>query len=336
MRQNNTPVRRQVDEVLTAQQLTLLKDIMLCRGWPLGFMITGFHEKIGMTKAESAAYYERQSRLQEESHAKFCQQQNENDEQSFAVLSPAQRETVTRIVGKADADQIAALRQQQTVTTWWAKPMPNRLQWLDTVISKPIQPPAMFPIRAYFNRICRRNSVNRGTTEDALHSSGRIRTRELYKLAKARSSGGVKQAAGNLVATNAAAEQGKPKKQGPVEITEQGWIKAEQPKSQQKAEELERQLRQQIKAVLTPEQSAKFKAFSLHKAIGRCLRAPWFLKDLNLTKEQQDKLARLREDRSYIWTDNASEMGRKLLDTLSPQRRQKLMEELDRRQWLNL
>ena len=123
---------------------------------------------------------------------------------------------------------------------------------------------------------------------------------------------------------------------GAVGVTPQGGIKAKQPELQQKAEELEKQFRQQLRAAFTSRQLAALKQIALRKAIGRSLRDPKTLETLGLSEQQKAELGRLREERAWIRPQLCRKVGQQFLKQLTPRQRQKLVEELDRRQWLNL
>ena len=112
--------------------------------------------------------------------------------------------------------------------------------------------------------------------------------------------------------------------------------KADRPELQQKSQELETQLREQIKGVFTPQQWTTLKTILRQKAMVRSLENPRILEGLSFTEQQKKQLRQLREDRANILPEVGRKVGEPLLNTLTPQQRQKLSEELDRQEWLNL
>ena len=111
-------------------------------------------------------------------------------------------------------------------------------------------------------------------------------------------------------------------------------LKKKNPEVLRKTDELKKQLRQQIETVFTPAQAETFKKIALRKAVLKLLNNPQILKDIKATDQQIAELSRLREDRAWFRDNLYREEGKNIIKKLSPQQREKLVEELDRQEWL--
>ncbi len=253
-------------------------------------------------------------------HEKYLQSLIENDEQSLAVLNPQQREQIEREVGKADAELIAIFGNCRFEVQ--SPPGVGHISY-DTLY-EPDMRKALGATQGQLDKVT-------AILNDSQPS------RELYDMGQEKTAGG-----GTLTLWSAwsaappTSINGQPPKIGPPAQTPQGWIKAKLPDLQPKAEAVERQLHEQIKEVFTAQQWASLREASHRMAIGRCLRDSRILENLGVTPQQQEQLGRLREGRTYIYWELSRKLGQKLLDTLSPQQREKLVEELERQEWSNL
>ena len=288
------PIRKQIDQVLTAQQLAGLKYIMLCEKVPMAWGLSERLTKVlGMTGEQLKAVFENNSNFPTDIYAKTKDLQQEIDEKRLSILSAAQREELERQAGKRDYVQTAFFERKGfilTPSTGVGLLQLHGLSKLDVNKAMAISGDQWFKI----NEILKSQPAQ-----------------ELYKLWEPKIAGKAGASTGN------AAD-----------------LKKKNPELERKTEELNRQLRDQIEKVFTPEQAETLKKIALQKAVLRLLKNPQTLKDINATDQQIKELDRLREERTWIYTQVSHEAGKKIVDKLSPQQREKLVEELDRQEWI--
>jgi hypothetical protein len=284
------PIRKQIDQVLTAQQLAALKYIMLCEKAPMHW---GLSEDLGMTEGQLKALFENASNDPTYIYAKTKELQQENDDKRLSVLSPAQREELERQAGKRDYVQSAFFERKGSILT-------------------PSTGVGLLRLRGLSELDVNKAMALSGEQWDKINEILKSQpAQELYKL------WGPK-IAGKAGATTGNAED----------------LTKKNPELERKTEELNRQLRDQIEKVFTPEQAETLKKIALQKAVLRLLKNPQTLKDINATDQQIKELDRLREERTWIYKQVSHEAGKKIVDKLSPQQREKLVEELDRQEWI--
>ena len=288
------PVRKQIDQVLTAQQLAALKYIMLCEKAPMAWGLSERLTKVlGMNGEQLKALFENNSNFPTDIYTTAKELQQENDDKRLSVLSPAQREELERQAGKRDYVQSAFFERKGfilTPSTGVALLRLHDLSELDV------------------NKAMAFSGEQWVKINEILKSQP---AQELYKLW------------GPKIAGKAGASTGNAE-----DLTKKN------PELERKTEELNRQLRDQIEKVFTPEQAETLKKLALQKAVLRLLKNPQTLKDINATDQQIKELDRLREERTWIYKQVSHEAGKKIVDKLSTQQREKLVEELDRQEWL--
>ena len=116
-------------------------------------------------------------------------------------------------------------------------------------------------------------------------------------------------------------------------LTPQLEQKMMQPEFRQRVEELKKQFRQQIEAVLTTQQLTTLKKLALQKAIARRARDPEIPADLHPTEQQKKEMYKLFAANAEIMPRLFREGREKFVETLSPQQQQKCFEELERQEW---
>jgi hypothetical protein len=289
------PIRKQIDQVLTAQQLAALKYIMLCEKAPLvwGLSEQRLTKVLGMTGEQLKALFVNNSNFITDVYAKSKELQQEIDDKRLSVLSPAQREKLERQAGKLDYVQSAFFERKGSILT-------------------PSTGVGLLRLRGVSELDVNKAMAISGEQWDKINEILKSQpAQELYKLW------------GSKIAGQAGASTGNAE-----DLTKKN------PELERKTEELNRQLRDQIEKVFTPEQAETLKKIALQKAVLRLLKNPQTLKDINVTDQQIKELDRLREERTWIYTQVSHEAGKKIVDKLSPQQREKLVEELDRQEWL--
>ena len=91
--------RKLVEEVLTADQLATLRNLVLCEDAPYGLQNPSY----GLSDKQSEEYGRLLHQMQEQTEQSY----RENEDKSLAVLSPQQREQIERQLGKTDLLQSA-------------------------------------------------------------------------------------------------------------------------------------------------------------------------------------------------------------------------------------
>jgi hypothetical protein len=288
------PIRKQIDQVLTAQQLTALKYIMLCEKSPMAWGLSERLTKVlGMTGEQLKALFENNSNFPTDIYAKTKELQQEIDEKRLSILSAAQREELERQAGKRDYVQSAFFERKGFILT-------------------PSTGVALLRLHDLYELDVNKAMALSGDQWDKINEILKSQpAQELYKLWGPKIEGKVDASTGN-------AED----------------LKKKNPELERKTEELKRQLRDQIEKVFTPEQTETLKKIALQKAVLRLLKNPQTLKDINASDQQIKELDRLREERTWIYKRLSHEAGKKIVDKLSPQQREKLVEELERQEWL--
>jgi hypothetical protein len=291
------PVRKQVDQVLTAEQLTALKNITLRRMASLGWGLTEPLTKIlGISDAEQEAFYKNVSKLNAESYEKSKDLENEISDKMLAVLTPAQRTELERQAGKRDCVLSAFFERIGALYT----PSTDMAELELDDLSEPDVRKALALSRDQWDKI------------NAILKSQPVQ--ELYKLLGLR----VKEENGRIVTTGPEEDERKIQKT---------------PDRERKTNELKGKLRDQIEKVFTPQQAATLKTIALRKVVLRLLKDPRTLKELNATDQQISELKRLREQRAWVYYEQMYKAGEAIVDKLSPQRRERLVRELDREEW---
>jgi hypothetical protein len=307
-----TSFRRQVDDVLSAEQLAKLKDIMLAEKATIRWMMQAQAlEKLGLNNEQQNAFHQDQASLQRDGIEEQRRRERENDAQSLAVLTAQQCGQIEREVAAADAEQAGVFGE-----SCFMLDVSNK----NGHVYYPIlfKPDVLKELGLSTEQL--------QTLQDIISYSRA--SRELYELDRPESMASAKAGPATVSISSSVANP-------PAAKPHPGWIVASKPERQEQSEKLEKELRDQIRAVFTPEQLAAFKKLSLRIAVARALRKPEALGDLHLTDQQKQSLLRLREDRAWIWPQLNRKVGEELLKRLTPQQRARLVEELDRQQWLS-
>ena len=93
-----------------------------------------------------------------------------------------------------------------------------------------------------------------------------------------------------------------------------------QPEFQRKVEDLKRQLRQQIDAVLTPPQLAMLRKLVLQKVVARRVRDPEIPADLHPTEQQKKDMSRLFAAKAETMQRIYREASEKSVERTQPSR----------------
>lgn len=91
-----------------------------------------------------------------------------------------------------------------------------------------------------------------------------------------------------------------------------------QPEFRRQVEDLKKQLRQQIEAVLTPAQLDTLRKLALQQAMARRARDPEIPADLHPTEQQKKEMYRLFAAKAETWPRLYREARERLLGALSP------------------
>jgi hypothetical protein len=369
IRQAARPVRRQVEALLTPAQLARLRMLaLLDRPSPSRLL---YDLKAGLTD-EQKAERERLIRLEQqflmEGYEKLEQADHENDAKAIAILTAAQREQLERQVLEADVGMPMIFGQQLDFQftippgvghvcyppLWELRKdlglSAEQLGKLDaiSVNSQPSQ--ALYKL---FSQPP--NTPSKSGNADAKGGADQVTG---TAAPPKETHGSTKAGAGNLVLNgnnmgsaraiiSASANGGTSVSGGTLSVsarcngepddmprlTPQLEQRMRQPEFRQRVEDLKRQLRQQIDAVLTPQQLATLRRLALQKAVARRARDPEIPADLHPTQRQKTEMYRLFAARAETQTRIYRESREKFVGTLSPQERQKCLDALDRQEW---
>ena len=296
MKPLDEPARKQVEKVLTPEQLTVLRNLVLCERitFELG------RPRLRLSEEQMKEWMRLRTQGGEEMERSY----RENEAKSLAVLSPQQRGQLDRQLGQSDILRSAFF--QHPSFSFVTPPGAGTVyyQTLDTVV--------------HSNKALGISGQQR-TKLTAIYESQPAQ--ELYKLheqlfgdlsgarpepksANTQSKEPPKTAAKamgkvGVVTTTMTWHGGTPGDAAANPSMLESRL-ARHPEMQQKWKDLEKEIRRQIEAVFTPEQLATLKEIALQKAELQSLRTSRTLAEIAATEQQKEELRRLREEKTWI------------------------------------
>jgi hypothetical protein len=331
IRQQARPVRKQIEELLSAEQLAKLRTLVLYDHGPLALLYDmrdpQWYNRLSKEQKHELDNFEQiDQKLMLETDAKVRQAERECNEKTVAVLSPQQQADIERQINTDDFGNPAIFGRQlhfqpdhhMVYHVLWEvkdalKLSDEQLQKISEIFVKSQPSHELYELYA-------KNVTSLSKPPQWKDAKGGITTVGVGTITLGSEDGG----------TNT---------RNPKEIisaSKASFSGTDQPEFKQKVEDLKKQLRREIDGVLTPEQSAVLDKLLLQKAIARRAIDDQVLKDIHATQQQKDEIYRLWEERTEISHQLRHKIKEKEVDSLSPERRQKCMEELERREWPNL
>jgi hypothetical protein len=310
IRQEARPVRKQVEELLTSEQLTKLRMLVLIGEavslCDLYFYPTSLTEEKKLTE-EQKKEFKRLARFRDqlsmETSEKILQADRENDEKAVGVLTSSQREQLERQIREGESGKPIIFGQQLAFNMTFPPGVGH--------VGYP-------PLWEFQNELGLSTEQRSKLQAISVNSQPSQSLYALYKPAIQTKTGAWASSGG-----------GKP----PLSPQLEQILK--RPEVRQKVEELKKQFRQQIDAVLTPQQLTTLKKMALRKAVARRARDPEIPADLHPTERQKAEMYRLFAARAEARDRFYQESREKFVDAVSPQLRQRCFEELDRQAWGN-
>jgi hypothetical protein len=309
IRQEARPVRKQVEELLTPEQLTKLRMLVLIDEarvlCPLCIYPTSLAEEQKLTDEQKKEFKRLawlESQLVLETSEKIAQADRENDEKAVAILTSSQREQLERQIREVES----------------GKPIIFGQQLAFEVTFPGVGHVGYPPLWEFHNELGLSREQMNNLHAISVNSRPSQELYTLYKPALQRKTG-----------VWGSSRGGKP----PLSPQLEQMIK--RPEVRSKVEELKKQFRQQIDAVLTPQQLTTMKNLALQKAVARRARDPEIPADLHPTERQKAEMYQLFAAKAEARDRFYQESRGKFVDELSPQLRQRCFEELDRQAWGN-
>jgi len=260
--------------------------------------------------------------------AKVRQAELENDEKTIAVLGPQQRADIERQIGKDDFGKPAILGWQ----LHFKSDSQDGIHHMEY--------PALWEVK---DELKLSDEQSKKIYEILVKSQSSHDLYELYAKnvtslskppqGKDANEGKSSVAVGTLTLRSEAENEYTTSPEDMFSASKALFKNTEQPEFKQKVEELKKQLRREFDGVLTPEQSATLDKLLLQKTVARLAKDDQVLNDIHATQQQKDEIERLWEEGTVIRQKLWHKIKEKRVDSLSPQQRQKCMEELDRREW---
>ncbi len=299
------PVRRQVEALLTPQQLARLRMLVLIdRPYPTTLLFDLHKPATGEEAKERERLFKLEQEFQQETNEKTKQADRENDEKAVALLSPAQRTQVEREIAAAEAGWPTIFGQQLS------------FEW--------ITPPGVgyvdYPPLWEFDKELRRSREQWKKLDWVKYKPAR----EMYVLFKgADPNAGYFSLGSSFVATGNSTPR----------LSPELGRKMAQPDFRQKVEGLKKQILGEIAAALRPEQLSTLKRLALQKAVARRVRDPEIPAALHPTEQQKAAMYQLFAAKAETETRLWREGNERFVQALTPQQRQKCLDELERNDW---
>jgi hypothetical protein len=333
IRKQARPVRKQIEEVFSAEQLAKLRMLVLYDHEPLA-LLYDTHDPQWYNRLSKAEKDELENIGQigqkdlMEIVAKVRQAERENDEKTIAVLTPQQRADIERQINTGDfgkpaifgwqlhfhSDSQDGIHHMEYPVLWEVK---DELK-LSNEQSKKIyeifvkSQPSHDLYELYAKNVTSLSKPPQGKDASGYYATIAV---------------------GTLTLRSEAENEYTTSPEDPFSASKASFKDTEQPEFKQKVEELKKQLRREIDGVLTPEQSATLDKLLLQKTVARLAKDDQVLNDIHATQQQKDEIDRLWEEGTEIRQQLWHKIKEKRVDSFSPQQRQKCMEELDRREW---
>ena len=292
--------RKQIEDVLTADQLAALKNATL-HDMATAIMATPIGEKIGL----SAEQKKQLNRLQDEMHAKMNRTFRTDRDKSLAVLSDQQRE---KLIAKFAQVDIAGPEISINSGDYYG----TTVLWTP---ANEVEKPYKFSFSSSIGSF----SVYPWLEEEDNRKEIGLFTEQQTKLQAL--SAKYQPELKNLFESFDKIQE--------LSTDEQ---KTKQAELRRKLEEMGKAIRRQIEEVLTPGQLtalkdtvSRFRAFS-----ALTIPDPGIYAYVNVGQEQQDKLRQIRDDRSKLFPQIISETGDKSLKVLTPQQIEMMKQEIDK------
>ncbi len=308
LREKAKPLRKEVESLLTAEQLQKVQDLVLTERGPLGVLLTA---PKGTLTPEQAKEVSRLCSLEDECQARayerILQSDGANDEKATAVLTPQQLRQIERRVADGDSGRPVIFGQQLSFQ-FTSPPGVGHADY-----------PLLWEIRKQLK-----------LTEEQLAKLNAIcveskASQDLYKLS-GKKPPGFFGATGSVTMTGDSTYWN---------ASEAGQHQPTSPEARRKWDDLKKPFREQIEGVLTPDQRATLKKTALRKSVARIVRNLWGKEDaeVRISEKQAEQLRQLSDDRhtadSRLWES----VRENTLKALPPDLREKCMQEEERRGW---
>jgi hypothetical protein len=323
MHEKVKPIRMQVEGLLSAEQLEKLRTLVVLDQYsPVGFLC---NSKISLTeeqKEELSQIASLEQKLRTETLGKTLQAQQANDEEAMAVLTPEQLRQVERHVGEIEFGRPILFGEPLDFlfTTTPGVGHVSCLMFLEPHKELGLSDEQVTKLNAIFVESQFSQELYQGRdyflrlVQEEVQSSG----------AGGGMGGGMWMMGGGAGTT--AANKNRP-------AAERQDVKSA--KVQQKWEDLKKQLCEQIEGVLTPEQMDTLKSTALQQSVARITRQLWLRKpdSISVSETQIEKLRQLNEERNETELRLWNAVKEDAMNALTPELREKCMQEAERRGW---
>lgn len=310
LREKAKSLRKEVESLLTAEQLRELQDLVLSEQDPLGLLLTS--PKCALTP-EQTEEISRLGRLQSEysaqAYQKTLQLKRANDEKAIAVLTPKQLRSIERRVADGDSGRPVIFGQQLSFQ-FTTPPGVGHAAY-----------PLLWEIRQQLKlteeQLAKLNaiSVESKASQDLYKLSGKN-----HRISGFFGASGSVTTTGEFYTSNASSRD---------------RHKPTSPEVRQKWDDLKKQFFGEIEAVLMPDQRATLKKTALRKSVAAIVRNLWAIEDaeVHISKAQAEQLRQLSDERCTADWRLCRSAWEDTLKALPSDLREKCMQEEERRGW---
>jgi beta-lactamase regulating signal transducer with metallopeptidase domain len=322
-KEQEEPIRTQVEAVLTPQQSQALQRFALCEKAceRLAYLDPKHAKKLGLTKEQQLKLFS----FRKEADDRTVKDSKENENKMLAVLSPEQRTRLrAAALGPLGPDSYAE----------YAMKIPGR--------AEPVWVPSLYPYGEFSDAAVRKalklTPEQQKRVREILgnHDTvGQALTAQWQQLPAAEREKSSRNqffytwAFTTDVGSSPSAEEKKRRAAFEGRL-ERERLKSRSQRENQPLVKKSIELRQQFEELLTPEQLAQYRDMAVQNSLGSSLRHPLMQSEIGLSDEQMAAIGRLQMESMENFQQLKRQTGEKMLNFLTPAQQEQFRAEIDR------